>query len=331
MKKLILLDANHLMHRAYWAIQRNLQTSKGEQTNAVFGVASMLITLIAREKPDILVACFDEGDETFRHADHKDYKAGRAETPDDFYTQIPRVHQCLHAFGIPVLSDPKFEADDLLGTLAKRGVKEGYAVMIVTGDRDLFQMASPGIQIAIPHKGYALPEYLDAKGVEGKLGVTPDQVPDYKGLTGDTSDNLKGVRGIGPKTAVELLQKYHSLEGVYEHLPEMRESVRKKLEADRESAFFCKKLARLVTDVPLTFELTDMEKWGEKSGRVDAFFQEIEFFTLRRRFHKFLEENGYAHAHFSNGGGSDPGGAFLEEAPQGEKGKMTEEQLPLLD
>jgi len=330
MKKLILLDANHLMHRAYWAIQRNLQTSKGEQTNAVFGVASMILTLIAREKPDILIACFDEGKETFRHADHKEYKAGRAETPNDFYVQIPRVHQCLKAFGIPTFSDPKFEADDLLGTLAKKGVAEGFAVTIVTGDRDLFQMASDGIQIAIPHKGYAVPEYLDAKGVEGKLGVTPAQVPDYKGLTGDASDNLKGVLGIGPKTAVELLQKYHTLEGIYEHLSDIRESVRAKLEADRESAFFCKRLAQLITDVPLTTTLTAMEGWGEKRETIDAFFQEIEFFTLRRRFHKFLEENGYAASHF-RGTLSSSSSDIPEQTPHSEKGKITEEQLPLLD
>ncbi len=330
MKKLVLLDANHLMHRAYWAIQRSLKTSKGEQTNAVFGVASMILTLIAREKPDILIACFDEGDETFRHVENKEYKAGRAETPDDFYVQIPRVHQCLKAFGIPTFSDPKYEADDLLGTLAVKGVAEGFDVTIVTGDRDLFQMASDGIQIAIPHKGYAVPEYLGPKGVEEKLGVTPAQVPDYKGLTGDASDNLKGVLGIGPKTAVELLQKYSTLEGVYEHLPEIRENVRKKLEVDRESAFFCKRLAKLITDVPLQTTLTAMEGWGEKSETIDAFFREIEFFTLRRRFHKFLEENGYAASHFL---GKLPSSTsdILEETPHSEKGKITEEQLPLLD
>ena len=327
MKHLVLLDANHLMHRAYWAIQRNLATSAGERTNAVFGVASMLLTLMAREQPDVLIACFDEGKETFRHKDHAGYKAGRPETPDDFYAQIPRVHQCLASFGIPVFSDPKFEADDLIGTLAKRGVEAGYTVTIVTGDRDLFQMADAGIRIAVPHKGYATPEYLDAAGVAEKLGVTPAQIPDYKGLTGDPSDNLKGVKGIGPKTAAELLQTFSSLEGVYAHLAEIRESVRKKLEADRESAFFCKKLAVLVTDVPVTVDFGELARRRAAIGDIDRFFALLEFFTLRRRFHAFVTDDAYAREHFT---GELQPEIIAEEERAGEK-RMTEEQLPLLD
>ena len=344
MKKLVLLDANHLMHRAYWAIQRSLATSKGEQTNAVFGVASMLLTLLAREHPDAIVACFDAGDDTFRHKDHEAYKAGRAETPDDFYVQIPRVHQCMAAFGIPTIADAKYEADDFIGTLAAQGVKEGFEVTIVTGDKDLFQMASEHIQIAVPHKGYAMPEYLDPVGVEAKLGVSPQQIPDYKGLTGDASDNLKGVKGIGPKTTVELLQKYSSLEGIYEHLPEIRESVRAKLAADRDSAFLCKRLATLVTDAPLPIALQETVHWHGESAAIDSFFQEIEFFTLRRRFRRFLEEDPYGKTHFrgelspmgtgkgSKDGGREWGNGDLPDVPlKEEKGMLTEAQLPLLD
>lgn len=330
MKKLVLLDANHLMHRAYWAIDRRLKTSQGEQVNAVFGVVSMLLTAFAREHPDLLLACFDEGKETFRHQDHSEYKAGRAETPDDFYAQIPRIHEALRSFSIPILSDAKYEADDLIGTLALRGAKEGWEVLIVTGDRDLFQMADTRIRIAVPHKGYAEPHYLDARGVEQVLGVKPEQVPDYKGLIGDASDNLQGVRGIGPKTASALLRQYGTLERIYEHLPEIRESARAKLLADKESAFFCKKLARLVTDIPLPGDLLATTFSGKRAA-VEDFFARLELKTLLRRFQKFLEEDSYAREHFSGVGASDS--VLLEELSKEEEGRkrLTEEQLPLLD
>ncbi|MEK7137176.1 MAG: 5'-3' exonuclease H3TH domain-containing protein [Patescibacteria group bacterium] len=348
MKKLVLLDANHLMHRAYWAIDRRLKTTRGEQVNAVFGVVSMLLTMLSRERPDLLLACFDEGKETFRHQDHREYKAGRAETPDDFYTQIPRVHEALRAFAIPILSDPKYEADDLIGSAAIRAAKEEWDVLIVTGDRDLFQMADTRICIAVPHKGYTEPHYLDAAGVKEALGVTPAQVPDYKGLTGDASDNLRGVRGIGPKTAVSLIEKFGSLEAIYEHLPEIRFSVKEKLLADKESAFFCKKLARLVTDIILPEGILQASFSPERAA-VERFFATLELKTLLRRFQKFLEEDPYAREHFRGEGAEN---LLLEESLQepsfapdgvelvpssvegeGREGKkrLTEEQLPLLD
>lgn len=329
-KKLVLLDANHLMHRAYWAIDRRLKTSQGEQVNAVFGFVSMLLTALAREHPDLLLACFDAGKETFRHRDHSAYKAGRPETPDDFYAQIPRIQESLRSFSVPILSDARYEADDLIGTLALRAAREGWEVLIVTGDRDLFQMADTRIRIAVPHKGYAEPRYLDAAGVEQALGVKPGQVPDYKGLVGDASDNLQGVRGIGPKTASELLQKYGTLEGIYDHLPEIRERARAKLLADRESAFLCRNLARLVTDVALPEDLLAGAFSGEREA-IERFFSRLEFQTLLRRFQKFLEEDPYAKEHFS-------GEEVLEAIPlkesfrEEEEGrKLTEEQLPLLD
>ncbi|HLD07508.1 MAG TPA: 5'-3' exonuclease H3TH domain-containing protein [Candidatus Peribacterales bacterium] len=330
-KKLLLIDANHLMHRAYWAIQRSLSTSKGEQTNAVFGVCSMLLTMIQREKPDAIVACFDEGKETYRHKLHEEYKAGRQETPDDFYTQIPRIHQCMAAFSIPTYSDPTYEADDLIGTIAVRGAKEGWEVIIVTGDRDLFQMADHSIKIAVPHKGYAEPEYLDAKGVEAKLGVRPDQVADYKGLVGDASDNLKGVKGIGPKSAATLLQKYGTIESLYEHIAEVKESNRLKLEADRESAFFCKKMATLVTDIPVTIDFATLTGQKPELKQVESFFSELEFLTLRTRLRKLFQNEAFTREYFSGEFVIDLEEPASAEDSAGKEGRMTEAQLPLLD
>jgi DNA polymerase I len=336
MPSLVLLDANHLMHRAYWAIQRNLSTSSGEQTNAVFGVASMLLTMLAQEHPDAIIACFDEGKETLRHQEHAEYKAGRQETPDDFYTQIPRVHQCLDVFAIPVVSNPEYEADDLIGTLAKRGAMEGFDVTIVTGDRDLFQMATGpeqsrradgNIRIAVPHKGYSEPEYLDAKSVELKLGITPKQVPDYKGLVGDASDNLKGVKGIGPKTAAKLLQHYGDLESLYAHIDEIKGNAKKKLQDDKESAFFCRKLARLFLDIPIDVDLHHVSEKKAVLSDIDRFFADLEFYTLRRRLKKLLTDDAFTKHYFIGDGMID----VPDDIERREEGSMAEEQLPLLD
>jgi len=188
-------------------------------------------------------------------------------------------------------------------------------------------MADHSIRIAVPHKGYAEPEYLDAKGVEKKLGVRPDQVADYKGLVGDASDNLKGVKGIGPKTAETLLKQYGTLESLYEHLEEMTGTNRTKLETDKESAFFCRNLARLVTDVPIAINLEEILGRGAELAEVERFFAEVEFYTLRSRLKKLLQGDAYMRKYFS--------GEFSESIPEEdvsrENERMTVEQLPLLD
>jgi len=289
MHHLVLIDGHHLMYRAYWAIPRTLKTAKGEQTNAVFGVASMLLTILSAEEPGALVFCIDAGDETFRHQEAEGYKEGRAETPDDFYAQIPRVLACVSAFGFPVVSDAKYEADDFLCAYARAAEAAGDRVTIVTGDRDALQIASANIRIAIPHKGYGAAEYLGPREIEGKYGVRPDQVVPYKGLTGDASDNLPGVRGIGPKTAAELLQSYGTLEGVYAHLADIRPAVRAKLEHDREQAFFCAHMAELVCDMPLPVSLRDAGVSHLDSRRIAAFFREMEFTLLLKRLQSLVQ------------------------------------------
>ena len=277
------------MYRAYWAIPRTLTTKKGEQVNTVFGMASMLLSILKIEQPDRLVVCFDAGEETFRHEENATYKEGRAETPDDFYAQIPRVLELIDVWGVPHAENKKYEADDLLCAYAKAAVDNGDRVTIVTGDRDAFQLASDKVKISIPHSGYMQPEYMGPDEIFAKYGIRPDQVPAYKGLVGDSSDNLPGVKGIGPKTASELLQKYDTLEGVYGNLGDIRPAVRAKLEADKEAAFFCQRMARLVCDFELVPPYAGVKLESIDTGNILAFFDVMEFSMLKRRFIEFTK------------------------------------------
>ena len=297
------------MYRAYWAIPRTLKTGKGEQSNTVFGVASMLLSILAAEQPDAFLFCFDEGDKTFRHVEAVDYKAGRAETPDDFYVQIPRVMECIDTFGLKRVSDPKVEADDLLCAYARLAERKGMRATIVTGDRDALQCASEHIRIAIPHKGYQQAEYLGPKEIEAKYGVRPDQIASYKGLTGDSSDNLPGVHGIGPKTAAALLQRFGTLQGIYEHLNDVAPTVREKLEHDHDQAFFCERMATLTEDIVLPYTIDELHLEGLSVTPVEAFFREMEFLLLFKRFHSLLKTP-YGQAHFAV-----PLGLDLSEKP----------------
>lgn len=289
MNHLVLIDGHHLMYRAYWAIPRTLKTKAGEQSNAIFGVTSMLMAILAKERPTHLLFAFDEGEDTFRHREAKEYKEGRAETPDDFYVQIPRIIQGIEAFGIRHISDKRYEADDFLCVYGREGKKAGMQVTIVTGDRDAFQIADEGIRIAIPHKGYQATEYLGPAEIFAKYGIHPHQVPAYKGLCGDASDNLPGVTGIGPKTASELIQKFGSLSGVYDHLSEIRPAVRAKLERDRESAFFCERMATLLCDIGLPASLDSLALRGLPVDPAMDYLRHMEFTLLERRFRQMLE------------------------------------------
>ena len=288
MKHLVIIDGHHLMYRAYWAIPRTMKTRAGEQVNTSFGMISMILTILKKEEPDAIVLAFDAGEETFRHQENATYKDGRAETPDDFYPQLPRIMQLIDALKLPHVSEGKYEADDFLCSYAYAAQKEGWRTTIVTGDRDAFQLANDSVRVAIPHSGYQLAEYLGPAEIEAKYGIRPDQVPAYKGLTGDSSDNLPGVRGIGPKTAAELLQKYQTLEAIYENLADIRPSVRAKLEADKEQAFFCQRMALLVCDIPLPISLHDLVLDHVNVDDAFAVFQELEFSLLTRRFRELL-------------------------------------------
>lgn len=248
----------------------------------------MLLQILQVEQPSHLLFCFDAGSETFRHAEYAEYKSGRAETPDDFYTQIPRTLSLIDSFSIQRVSGKEYEADDYACVYARRAQEQGFRVTVVSGDRDLLQIASDNIRIAIPHKGYQMPEYFGPSEVLMKYGVTPEQIPSYKALVGDSSDNLLGVKGIGPKAAESLIREYGSLLGIYEHLSSVKNSWRSKLEADREQAFFCERMATLVSDLSLPVPLDAVRFSAVPTSPILSLFSTLEFSLPRRRLESLL-------------------------------------------
>lgn len=290
-KRLVIIDGHHLIHRAFYAIQNPLRTSAGEQTNAVFGFTSMLLNIIELEQPDYLAMTFDEHAPTFRHEMDENYKGTRKKAPDELYAQIPLIKKMVGIFKIPIYSKEGFEADDLMGTLAVAASGQGVEVYIVTGDMDVMQLIDGDIRVVFPHKGYREPFVYDRQKVMEKYGIEPEQIIDYKALMGDVSDNIKGVQGIGPKGAQSLLNRYKTLNGIYEHLDEIQEGLREKLLAGKEHAYFCQKMSRIVTDVPQSFKLDDANLNKLDYRALDRFLESLEMKTLRARLKKLMPQS----------------------------------------
>lgn len=283
-KRLILIDSNALIHRAYHALPP-LTTKKGELVNAVYGYTSVLLNVLNKFKPDYIAAAFDLKEPTFRHKEFKDYKATRVKAPDDLYEQIPRVKEIVSAFNIPIVEKSGYEADDLIATFARRTEKlhPDIEVIIVTGDLDTLQLVDERIKVFALRRGMSDSVLYDEEAIMERYGLKPEQMVDYKGLRGDPSDNLPGVKGIGEKTAAELLKKYGTLEDIYKNLPEIKEGIRKKLEKDKVSAYFSKKLACLVENVPIDFDLEKAKAEDFSRVKVINLLREMDFFSLLRR------------------------------------------------
>lgn len=281
-KRLILLDSNALIHRAYHALPP-LTTKTGETVGAVYGFALTLLAVLEKFKPDYIAASFDLAGPTFRHEQYAEYKATRQKAPDDLYAQIPRVKELVTAFNIPIYEQEGFEADDCVGTIARQAETQGIETIIVIGDNDALQLVSPLVKVFSIRKGIKDLVLYDRAAVIEKYGFPPERIPDYKGLAGDASDNIPGVAGIGAKTATDLLKEYGTLEGVYGSLPEVKESVRKKLEADRESAFSSKDLGTIRTDVPVSFDAAACVAHDYEREKVAAMFREFGFWSLLKR------------------------------------------------
>jgi len=279
--RLVLIDGHALLYRAYHAVPVML-TSRGETTHAVYGFFSTLLKVIAEEKPAHIIVCLDRGT-TFRHERYPEYKAHRAKMPDDLRTQVERTKEVLQALHIPTCTAEGFEADDLIGTLARQATAAGLETLIVTGDSDALQLVDEHVHVLVPGKKYAEPVHYDPAAVRERYGFAPRQLIDFKALKGDTSDNIPGVTGIGEKTATDLIQRYGSMEGVYEHLGEVSpERYRRALEEGREQARLSKELATIVTDVPVQLELRPLGGYDRET--VVAAFRQLESASLVRRF-----------------------------------------------
>lgn len=278
--KAILLDGNALMHRSYHAVKFT-PFYKGINVGMVFGFGSTLLQTIEKFKPDYFCVAFDTREKTFRHKIDINYKAHREKAPDDFYVQLPYIHKLIEAFQIQKFEAPGFEADDILGTLAKKAEKENLETYILSGDLDFLQLVSDKIYLA-KFNGKE-PIIFDRDKTYEKLGIFPEQVIDYKAICGDSSDNYKGITGIGPKNGVQLLSKYKTLKTIYKNLDKLKPKIREKFEKDKANAFHCQKLAKISLDVPVDFEFTKNEKFKFSPQPISDFFEKINFFHLKKR------------------------------------------------
>ena len=287
-KTLILIDGHALAYRTYFALtgmggdNSRWMTKSGEPTAGTYGFTSVLIKIMEQDQPDYLAVSFDVG-RTFRDDLYAEYKGTREKMPDELSVQIDRLHEVVAAFNIPVLTADGFEADDVLGTIAKKAAAQGVEVKIVTGDRDLLQLADKHVTINLT--GQKLSEATDygPEEVKAKYGLTPGQYIDFKALVGDKSDNIPGVAGVGEKTAAELLQKYGSLDGIYKHLDAVPARFKSKLEAGKDSAYLSLKLSTIVTDVPIKFDLEACRTGTYDREKLAALFRVLEFNSLLRR------------------------------------------------
>ncbi len=279
----MVVDGHAVVHRAFHAVRQELTTSRGELTNAVFGFAAILLKALQTEHPEYCAVCFDRAAPTFRHERFTDYKAHRPPMPEPLAQQFKRVREVVAAFNFPIYEVDGFEADDVIGTLARQAAAQGVDTLIVTGDLDATQLVTPHVTVLTPRRGADDISLYDEEAVRERYGLRPDQIPDYKGLVGDKSDNIPGVPGVGEKTAVRLLQQYNTVEGVYEHLAELPEKQRARLEPARAQALESKHLATIVTDVPVTLDLERSRIGGYDRATVVRLFGELEFRTLLSR------------------------------------------------
>ena len=290
-KKLILIDANALMHRAYHALPP-LTTKKGEVVNAVYGFTSVLLKVIKELKPDYMICAFDVAGGTFRDKIYDEYKAGRVKPDQEFYDQIPKIKEVVKALNIPIVEKQGFEADDVIGTISEQALhvtRYTLHVTIVTGDLDALQLVDENTEVYTLRKGIKDTVTYDEKAVQERYGLNPEQIIDYKGLRGDPSDNIPGVKGIGEKGAIDLLQKFGSMEKIYQAIEKdkigdlIKPKIKEKLIAQKKEALMSKELATIKRDMDIKLNLEDCV-WGDyDKGELNNLFRELEFYSLMNR------------------------------------------------
>jgi len=283
--KLFLIDATALLYRAYFAFIRNpLINSKGMNTNAIFGVVNSFLSFVHKFEPQHIIVSFDRKAPTFRHEMTETYKANRPPMPDELIHQIEPVKRFFTDMGLPEISQDGLEADDILATLAYK-FKDQYEIIIITGDKDYSQLVQEGITLFDPIKD----KMIDREAVISKYGITPEQFVDYLAIVGDSSDNIPGVKGLGPKGAESLLKEYQTLDNVYANLDKLPDKVKEKLTTDKDNAYLSRELAQMVLDAPIKlpsveathFQMQDLEKASQ-------LLEEYEMLTLKKRMLNLL-------------------------------------------
>ena len=285
---LYLIDGSSYLYRAYFALPF-LSNSKGIPTHAAYGFTRMVMKIVKEHQPQYMAVAFDVGRETFRTETYQEYKAQRPSMPDELAVQIPYVKEILQALRIPVLEMENYEADDVIATLAKRAETAGFQVVIVTGDKDMLQLVTENIQVFDPMKE----AFYSPQEVEKRMGVAPHQIPDLLGLAGDSIDNIPGVKGIGQKSAQELIKSMGSLEEVFQNLEKVPSKFHKKLEGAKEVAFMSKALVRVRSDLPLEVTWDQLRRREPDYDRLRELFRELEFTTLIRELPQGEEDRGH--------------------------------------
>lgn len=290
MKKVILVDGNNLLFRSYYATAYKgsiLRNSKGFPTNALFGFINMLNKIISEENPSYMMIAFDKG-KTFRHEKYKEYKDGRKETPDELKKQFPVAKEIAKAMGIPCFEIDGYEADDILGTFAKEvDLNDNFIATIISSDKDLLQLISDDVEVKLLKSNDYI--RMNKNTFIATYGFTPEKITDLKGIMGDASDNIPGVKGIGEKGAIALIQKYERIENIYNNIEEIKGKTKEKLLNDKENAFFSKELATIYKDVPIDKDLTKI-KYNGITPKLIPLLKEYEFFSLIKKLNIKEEE-----------------------------------------
>jgi len=289
-KKLVLIDGNAIMHRAFHALPP-LTTRLGEPINAVYGLTSMLLRIITDLEPTHIAVCFDRKEPTFRKKGYKKYQAHRPKMDEELSSQFEKAKKVLSAMNIPVFEKAGFEADDVIGTISKKAGKKLDETVIITGDKDILQLVDNKTRVYMPIRGLSQGRLMKKKDVIEKLGIKPGQVIDYKALVGDPSDNYPGVYGIGPKTAEKLLLEYGTYKNIYKNIEKIPDSIKTKLEKGKEGGEISYKLAKIVKNVPLKkIDFNEMRKWKINNKRTLNLFKDFGFKTLTNRIKDLGED-----------------------------------------
>lgn len=288
-KKLIVIDGNALVHRAFHALPK-LTTKQGEVVNAVYGFLLVFLKAINELSPDFICASFDLEGPTFRHKEYKQYKATRVKAPDELYHQIPIIKNLLKSFSVPIYEKQGFEADDVIATIVRKPEVEKIESIVLSGDLDILQLVDQNTKVWFLRRGVKDTVLYDEQKVKQRLGLSPTLLPDFKGLRGDPSDNLPGVPGIGEKTALQLLKQFGSLENLYQEIEKGTEKsqtikprIRELLIKNKESAFLSKRLAKTKEDLDIDFQLKDCDWKNYNHQKVIETLKNLEFFSLIKR------------------------------------------------